>query len=344
MGNARSGNYPIATDAPSLSACDSGAVLDGGAGKRLAFVELPGESRATKDRLPLAVVTGTHPGPSVWINASLHGDEYLGAASVLELFRRLKPVGVRGRVILTPVLNLSAFRAMQREDTVRGRDWNRIWLSSRGTLPAAVSWAREELLDRADLVLDLHSGGNRFLQAPFAVYPRVGGSAERRSAALAKACGLPWIWAHRGSILEGGLIVAAARERKAAALLEIAGEGKAEPTWVRGTLAAVRGALTQAGVVPGRVRFRRSYQVFRGFTVLRNREEGLWTRAVGPAGEVRRGGVLGHVHDPLGREIETVRSPVHGVVMGICTYGFVPAGDYAAEVAHGFRAEGPPAG
>ncbi len=301
-------------------------------------------SAARPVHIPLMVVTGRRPGPTAWINAALHGDEYLGPVAVAALFRELNPDRIRGRVLLTPTLNAGAVRAMQREDPARPADWNRVWSPqpSRSETPAAVAWAEDTLLERADVVLDLHSGGNRFRQAPFAVYPRTGSAVDARSAALAKACGLPWIWAHGGSMLERALISAAARAGTPAALIEIGGEGKAERADVREMLAAVRGALAYAGSLAGRPRFLRTYRVFTGFTVLRNRVEGRWSRLVDPGARVRRGQPLGHVMDLLDRDLEVVRSPAAGFVAGICTYGFVPKDDYVAELAHHIRAETAP--
>lgn len=324
---------------------DAGTLLDLGPGKRLGTVELGTDSQETAVPLPVAVVSGTRPGPTAWINGSLHGDEYLGPASIAALLRKLDPETVRGRVILTPTLNLGAVRAMQREDPARMADWNRIWSAppSRSDVPAAIAWAKAELLKRSDLVIDLHSGGNHFIQAPFAVYPRIGGAVDDRSSTLAKACGLPWIWAHHGGMLEGALITAAARQKTRAVLLEIAGEGKAEPAWVRRMVAAVHGALAHAGVIRGRPRFRASYRVFAGFTILRNEKEGRWSRLVAPEARVRRGQPLGRVVDFLDREVETVTAPRDSAVMGICTYGFVARNDYVAELAHRIRTETGPA-
>ncbi len=324
---------------------DLDSLLDGGAGRRLAYVEVPREGSAQALRIPLGVVAGSHPGRTVWINACLHGDEYLGPAAMLRLLERLRPQALRGRLVLTPTLNPGALRAMQRTDPAGSADLNRVWAveAREGRPDVSIGWAETVLLPRSDAVIDLHSGGNHFLQAPFSVYPVVGGAAERESSALAKACGLPWIWAHRGSILEGALITAAARKGKAAVLLEMEGEGKAEPAWVDRMVGALEGALAHLGLIEGTPRFRASYRVFEGFTIVRNREEGLWSRAVDPGAEVRAGGPLGTVRDLLGAERERVSAPVDAVVVGICTYGFVPADDYVAELAHGFRAERAPA-
>jgi len=327
-----------------LQTADADEILDGGVGKRLGVVDAPSETGGPASRIPLAVVTGERPGPTAWVNASLHGDEYLGPATIVALLRSLEPGAVRGRLVLSPTLNPGALRAMQREDPAAPADLNRVWSPEPARTPIApvVSWALGELLARSDLVIDLHSGGNRFLQAPFSVYARTGGAVETESAALAKACGLPRIWAHRGSILDAALITAAARRGKPAALLEMGGEGKSEPAWIEEMAAALRGALAHAQIIAGQPRFLESYRVFHDLTVVRNREEGLWVRAAEPEADVPAGSVLGHVLDLLGREVEVVSSPVDATVVGICTYGFVPPGDYVAELAHTFHEEGPP--
>ena len=322
----------------------SDEILAGGVGKRLALVELPSKAGGMAATVPLAVITGSHDGPTVWVNAGLHGDEYLGPATVDRLLSELEPKAIRGRLILTPTLNPDGVRAMQRSDPAHPADLNRVWSAEHATRAGdAVPWAEAALLPHSDAILDLHSGGNRFLQHPFAVFPDVGGAVAANSAALAKACGFPWIWAHRDSILDHALITAAAREGKSAVLLELAGEGKAEPAWIEEMVAAVRGALAHVGALQGSPRYRPSYRVFERLEVVRNREEGLWRRSVEPGSPLRAGEALGTVLDLLGREREVVRSPREAAVAGICTYGYVPPEDYVAEIASGFHEEGPPA-
>jgi len=323
-------------------AVDADEFLDRGVGKRAGSVEIPGVLGGAAYAVPLAVVAGERAGPTVWINSALHGDEYLGPATVARLLSDLEPGDIRGRLILTPTLNPRGTRAMLRTDGPDGLDLNRVW-SATPTGPRAdlVRWVRATLLARCDAVIDLHSGGNRFLQYPFAVFPQ-SGPRSADSAVLAKACGLPWIWAHRSSLLENALVTAAAREGKAAVLLEMAGEGKAEAGWIGDMAAAVRGALAQVRAVDGRPRFRAAYRVFENLEVVRNRKEGLWQRSAEPGDALRAGDPLGRVLDLLGREREVVASPRDAAVAGICTYGFVPPEDYVAEVASGFHEEGPP--
>ncbi|MGQ0798142.1 MAG: succinylglutamate desuccinylase/aspartoacylase family protein [Methanobacteriota archaeon] len=294
--------------------------------------------------LPVAVVTGKRPGPTAWVNASIHGDEYLGPSTVAHFLEGLAPDEVRGRLILTPILNGGAFRAMDRADPADGIDWNRMW--GAGDVPPRPARLRdvlaEEILARSDTLVDLHSGGSRFLQESFAVFHRTGGRLDAVGAAMAKAAGLPLVWAHPGSILETSLIAAAARDGRAAALLEIGGEGKAEEPDTTRMVRALRGTLRAAGVLSGRPRYLATYRVVEGFAVVRNRVAGLWRRAVEPGADVRAGQALGRVTDAFGDVLETVESVGDGVVLGVCTYGFVPREDYVAEIGLSVRREGPP--
>lgn len=295
--------------------------------------------------LPVVVLTGARKGPTVWVNASIHGDEYLGTAAIARLLPGINPADMEGSLIATPVLNVPAFRGMRRTDPSEDVDLNRAWAG--GTTPGESSRVRDvvssEILSRSDAVLDLHSGGNRYLQTPFTVYPRCGGSVEADSGRLAKACGLPLVWGDGTALLAGALIHAAARERKAAVLVEVGGEGKVEEQWVTRTVAAVRGALAQLGMLPERPRFLDEYRVFRAFDVVRNAAEGLWERHAEPGQDVGERGVLGRVLDPFGGEREVVESPRTATVLGLYTYGYVLPKELIAELGHDFHTEGRPA-
>lgn len=309
------------------------------------FLSVGPEEEREAGRLPVAVLAGIHGGPTVWINASIHGDEYLGAASIARLLPGLDPAQIRGSLIATPVLNVPAFRGMRRTDPAHDVDLNRAWTgaTAQGDSARVREVVSAEILSRSDAVLDLHSGGNRYLQTPFTVYPRWGGKAEADSGDLAKACGISLIWADGTSLLEGALIHAAARKGLAAVLIEVGGEGKVEEHWVHRTVAAVRGALAHVGLLPERPRFLDEYRVFRACDVVRNRAEGLWEPRAEPGDDVAERGVLGRVLDVFGDEAEVVESPRTAAVLGLYTYGYVPMKELIAELGHDFRTEGGPA-
>src|SRR5262245_26967155 len=58
---------------------------------------------------PVTTVTGREPGPTVFINAGVHGGEYPAVETVIRLSRNLNAAEMRGTVVLMPVLNLPGF-------------------------------------------------------------------------------------------------------------------------------------------------------------------------------------------------------------------------------------------
>lgn len=113
-------------------------------------------------RLPLYVACGPRSGPTVVAIGGTHGDEYEGPVGLKNLIAELDPSRlVCGRLIVVPVLNVPAFRAGRRASPLDGGNMNRAFPGDpNGTITQRIAhFVTAELLRRADVVLDLHSGG-----------------------------------------------------------------------------------------------------------------------------------------------------------------------------------------
>src|SRR3954452_19652203 len=75
------------------------------------LIKLPGAALAKDEPRPVISVTGTQPGPVLFVNAGVHGGEYPAIEAVIRLGKTLDPNTISGTVILMPVLNLPAFRS-----------------------------------------------------------------------------------------------------------------------------------------------------------------------------------------------------------------------------------------
>ena len=116
-------------------------------------------------RVPLYIACAPRPGPTVVAIGGTHGDEYEGPVGLKNLIRELDPSRlVAGRLIVIPVLNVPAFRAGRRESPLDGGNMNRAFPGdTRGTITSRIArFVTDEVLSRADVVIDLHAGGAGF--------------------------------------------------------------------------------------------------------------------------------------------------------------------------------------
>jgi len=145
-------------------------------GRRFYAVPFTADSSWGRLRLPLAIYGAARPGPTVVAIGGTHGDEYEGPVGLKNLLVTLDPATlVAGRLIVIPVLNVPAFRADQRESPLDGGNMNRVFPGdARGTLTQRIArFVTDEVLARADVVLDIHAGGRGFQFAPCVSFHQV---------------------------------------------------------------------------------------------------------------------------------------------------------------------------
>src|SRR5688500_7823998 len=107
-------------------------------GRRDYWVALEHDSIWGDHLIPLTVLVGpeAESGQGLVAFGSNHGNEYEGPVVIKHLLRDLRIEDVRGRIILVPVLNPSAFRAGTRESADDGVNLNRAFVEGAGRTPA----------------------------------------------------------------------------------------------------------------------------------------------------------------------------------------------------------------
>jgi N-alpha-acetyl-L-2,4-diaminobutyrate deacetylase len=144
-------------------------------GRRDYWVALEHDSIWGDHLLPLTVFVGpeAQPGRGLVAFGSNHGNEYEGPVVLKNLLREIRLEDVRGRLVIVPVLNPSAFRAGSRESADDGVNLNRAFVPGAGTTSALggithriAAFVRDAIWPRVHVVLDLHSGGDVARFAP----------------------------------------------------------------------------------------------------------------------------------------------------------------------------------
>lgn len=146
--------------------------------------------------IPVPLVTMTRAdGPTILLVAGTHGDEYEGQIILRRLIHELPIDEVTGRLIILPALNLPAVQAARRVSPVDSDNLNRSYPGElRGGPTAQIAHTvATELLPKADIVLDLHSGGSQTVYLPSTfVYASTERNAMMAKRRLAELKGLPW--------------------------------------------------------------------------------------------------------------------------------------------------------
>lgn len=138
-------------------------------GRRDYWVALEHDSIWGDHLIPLTVWVGpeAREGSGLVAFGSNHGNEYEGPVALKNLLREIQLDDVRGRIILVPVLNPSAFHSGTRESCDDGVNLNRAFVEGAGETSALAgithriaAWVRKSIWPHVHVVLDLHSGGD----------------------------------------------------------------------------------------------------------------------------------------------------------------------------------------
>jgi predicted deacylase len=179
-------------------------------GKRAQF-DLPAARLPTGTwmSLPVSIVNGRRPGPTIWLSGAVHGDEINGVAIIRRVMGRIVPSRLRGAVLAVPIVNVFGFINESRYLPDR-RDLNRSFPgSSRGSLAARLAHLfLTEIVGHCDLGIDLHTAAGHRIN-----HPQVRGDlSDPQTRELAVAFGAPFLI--DAKVRDGSLRQAAAEQGK----------------------------------------------------------------------------------------------------------------------------------
>jgi predicted deacylase len=314
-------------------------------GKQVGWLHLPHSvTRSAYGALaiPIAVIRNGA-GPTVFLMAGNHGDEYEGQIVLAKLIRELEPEHIKGRVIILPAANLPAAMAGTRVSPIDQGNLNRAFPGDpQGTPTFAIAHYIDSVLyPMADYHHDLQSGGSSLRYMPFCSMRNSDDPAlDARALAALKAFGAPLslIWAYNP---EGRLASAAAVRR---GLLSLGGEFGGGGDVNRSSLAmldlGVHNFLRFAGVLPA-IASEPVPQTIRYVEVSSREhyvyatEAGLLEPLVDLGAEVKAGQLAGQIHfvDNPARAPVPCHFRRDGMVVCQRHFGRVERGDCVAHLA-----------
>jgi predicted deacylase len=320
--------FPDETDTDAFEV--GGSTVPPGTTKRL---EIRAARLPTGDwlSLPVTAVHGIEPGPSLWLNAALHGDELNGMQIIREVLDRLDPEKIAGRVLAVPIVNLFGFIQQTRYLPDR-RDLNRHFPGSkRGSLASRLAHLfMREIVARCDYGIDLHTGSLHRTNLP-QIRADLGDETTRR---IAEAFAAPMMFGARR--LRGSLRAAATRKGVSILTYE-AGEplrfdAEAIDVGVAGILRVLQALgmreLEEAEQGPTQPSFEAKSTHW-----LRAARSGVAHLGVRLGQMIEKGDVIGTIADPSGANEKKVRSRRGGLVIGYTNNPLIHQGDALVHLA-----------
>jgi predicted deacylase len=321
------------------AAAEPGAVARG----VIVVGERPGGGRMD---VPVIVVNGARPGPTLWIDGAIHGDEPEGPLALLKLVASLDPSQLAGCLVAVPVVNVGAFEAAERgnpRDTFT-YDMNRIYPGRPdGYHTERAAWAHAQELKRvADLEINIHSGGAHSYLSETIFYT----DGDNAALELAQSMGPNWRLLLRSFLPKGSPPAVMFENGKAAITVELGGRCRTLPgeiDEVATVLAdAFRNVMRHYRMLDGEAHYAERWLTGRQHAILAGRS-GLYIAEPEMAFQqpVTKGTVLARIVDLYGDELERICAPVDGMVFGLRSLNTVQTGDWCcffAEIDGAFTA------
>ena len=278
--------------------------------------------------LPVIVLHGSEPGPTMWLSGAIHGDEICGVEIVRRVMDRVDTLTLAGTLIAVPVVNVHGFNSGDRYLPDR-RDLNRSFPgSTRGSLASRVAHlVMTEVVGRCTLGIDLHTGSDHRINLP-----QVRGDLDDPDVrSLAEVFAAP-VAVHARN--RDGSLREAASEAGATVLLFEGGEADRfdEATITVGTEGIMR-VLAAVGMFDGDAAASGPTTWCRKSRWMRAGHSGIMLLDAALGDHVEKGQELAVIHDPFGKRLGVVASRSAGVVIGHTQRPLVNRGDAAVHVA-----------
>lgn len=269
-------------------------------------------------RLPMWLIHGSEPGPTLVVTGGVHGAEYASIEAALDLGRSLNPKGLCGSVIVVPVVNLPGFAARSiYVCPLDGKNPNRVFPGDAdGTGSEQMAdWVFRNVISKADYYVDLHGGDLIEALVPFTIFFRSGNAqVDAMSLEMAKVFGIRYLVS---SVNPGSTIAAASNAGIPAILTESGGQGIWTPEQVADHTNGLRRLMHHLKMIPGSVPEPTPFTLLEQFLWLRSEHEGFWYPQVAVGETVRAGQELGYIKDWEGNVLQTGVSPDKGTVLFI---------------------------
>jgi hypothetical protein len=280
-----------------------------------------GETAVGIVQIPVAIINGTKPGPVLCISGGIHGFEYSSIEAVIQIIRQTDPANLNGTLLVVPVLNMPGFETRGPQGgmstpfqcPIDAINLNRIFPgNSEGTMSYKIAYdLMDKVVSKADYYIDCHGGDLNEELSPYVIAAQTGDKEKARETLeiLAASYNTDLVTISR---TPGSSVSAAAQIGKPSIVAEAGGFGRVDENATRWHVEGILNVMKRLKMIEGIPNPPRKQRIRRRFNLTVRRGGICYTPALGT--RVKKGDEVGLVKDLFGNVLETITSPVNGVV------------------------------
>lgn len=260
---------------------------------------------------PVLIAQGDSDGPTLWVQACIHGPEIVGPLSIQRFLKTVDLKLLSGRVICLMLANPLGFRGYNRLTPQDGFNINRVFPGDPGG-HISYQMAHRLLtlsLEHSDAMLDLHSGGDLTITSHYTLFHNNGTPEGLESERMARACGAPNIWNSLEPFLSGCHFTNYTKHGKPSLIVESGGGSRVTPEDLNRLTAAIVNVCKVRGMLPGAPDAPSRFRLGGDAMHLKARRGGIFIPKVGPGDDVTKGQHLADIVDLFGDIVEEVSCP-----------------------------------
>ena len=308
--------------------------------KTTGVIQVPaGVDAATS--IPVIVVNGAKPGPTLALVAGAHGTEYASIIALEKLAQGANPAGLSGAIIIVPLVNVASFvQKVPHLNPTDNKNMNRFFPGkSNGTQTERASWAlAQQVVEKCDYLIDFHGGDLDENLRRYSYWAQTGkDKLDATSRGMVLAFGLDHVILQnfRSPVAALGAVTLtrfASDIGKPAIAVEAGHAGTTYAEDVDVLMDGVRNVMRHLKMLPGTVVPVEHPIWLAHSTTLTSEYDGIFYPLVGPEAYVGKGMTIGYVTDYVGNKIWDVPSPVSGVIIYIGAVPSMKKGDNVAVI------------
>lgn len=284
-------------------------------------------------RIPITILEGIKPGPTLLVDACTHGDEYEGTEAIIKLINNLDVKEFSGTIVAVPALNFEAFANISRSSITDEQNLNRIFPGDSTkyiTLRLADIYLKR-VVKYVDYVITFHGGGDVLHLEPIIGYFAGGDEVSKKSYEMAKSFNGKYTWRMQNLPFTGVTIMTYKEMFNIPCILPEVGshcdrlQSRDENVGI--CYDGIINVMSYLGMIDSsKPESKKSMDVELHY--LHSNNGGIQRQLKKENEVVEEGEILGEIIDIFGNKVEELRAPYRGIVIGFWSIPVIRPGDW----------------